>query len=71
MPEVLSELPVDPTTALPFGYRPEDTDGYPFVLYSYGRDCVDDTGEFRGLLARDTQGTGFDECLTEPRQPHP
>ncbi|MHC5004411.1 MAG: hypothetical protein ACYTJ0_14950 [Planctomycetota bacterium] len=78
VPGFLARAPVDPTTGGPFRYRPPETPGADYLLYSVGADGTDhlakpspDPGGEYASLADLAEGgvwdTGFDMVINIPR----
>ncbi len=72
VPDYLSQLPIDPHSGRPFIYRP---DGGDFLLYSVGKDGIDNGGQFTNSAAytrviggsTETPGYDFDlDALIRP-----
>ena len=59
VPDYLPSLPLDPFSIQPFVYRPAGTK---FVLYSVGRDCTDNGGQFDD--ERYPRDAGYDLDMT-------
>ncbi len=75
VPEILRELPADPTHGGPFAYRLLEADphGRGYLLYSTGLDQSDDGGALPAATQRphaslrDASATGIDYVINQPR----
>ncbi|MBU0637432.1 MAG: type II secretion system protein GspG [Planctomycetes bacterium] len=68
VPEFIDDLPPDPYTEEPFRYRP--TADAEFILYSCGRDGVDNGGVMPlDQYGRPARGQSADDVYTHPRWP--
>ncbi len=70
-PSILNSIPDDPVAGAKFGYEMLQ-DGRSYVLYSFGKDGVDDGGKFAQeseLRSLRNSPSGFDAILSEPPAP--
>jgi hypothetical protein len=74
-PDILKEVPLDPVNGKPFGYAllKDDPDGRGYLLYSLGRDGIDDGGttdkdNLPTAVSNPRKGVGLDYIINWPRE---